>query len=75
MKDYSVKVDSVTGLSRFSNGFIIRWSGDIGFGEYTILIDENGKLIGYSECMDQGDDKSFLEGLFRDILKQIEIQK
>ena len=67
---YNIKVDGVQG---FSNGFVIQWSGDIGFGEYTIYIDTDGKLKGDSECMDRGEDKEFLEQLFHGIIEQIEM--
>ena len=57
-KKYNVKADEVEGLPY---GFIIRWSGNI------------GNWIGESECMDRGEDKSFLEHLFSSIVEQIEI--
>ena len=47
-----------------SEGAIIRWCSDIGFGEYTITRhDESGNIYGYSECMDINEDKAFLEEL------------
>lgn len=67
---HNVKVDGIRG---FSNGFAIQWYGDIGFGEYTIYVDGDGKLKGDSECMDRGKDKIFLEQLFYNIIEQIEI--
>ena len=67
---HNVRVDGIQG---FSNGFVIQWSGGIGFGEYTIYVDGDGKLKGDSECMDRGEDKEFLEQLFRNIIEQIEI--
>lgn len=67
---HNVKVDGIRG---FSNGFAIQWYGDIGFGEYTIYVDSDGKLKGDSECMDRGKDKTFLEQLFQNIIEQIEI--
>ena len=67
---HNVKVDGVQG---FSNGFVIQWSGDIGFGEYTIYVDNDGKLKGDSEYMDRDKDKAFLEQLFHNIIEQIEI--
>ena len=67
---HNIRVDGIQG---FSNGFVIQWSGDIGFGEYTIYVDNDGKLKGDSECMDRGEDKTFLEQLFCNIIEQIEI--
>ena len=69
-RKHNIKVD---GLQGFSNGFVIQWCGDIGFGENTIYVDGDGKLKGDSECMDRGEDKEFLEQLFRNIIEQIEI--
>lgn len=43
----------------FGNGFAIRWSSNIGFGEYTIK-KENGKLMAYPEFMDSNEDKTFI---------------
>lgn len=70
-KQYNITADSVQG---FSNGFVIQWSGDAGFGEYTIYIDKDGKWKGDSEYMDKGEDKSFLEHLFLSIVEQIEVR-
>ena len=70
MTEHNVKVDGIQG---FSNGFVLLWSGDIGFGEYTIYTDEDGKLKGDSECMDRGEKKDFLEQLFASIVEQIKI--
>jgi hypothetical protein len=50
-------------LEFFNNGFKILWFSDISFGEYTI-INENGKILGFSECMDSQDDKVFIKKLF-----------
>ena len=69
-KEYNVRASGVEG---FDNGFYLQWYGDIGFGEYTIIVGEDGRWIGDSECMDRGEDKSFLEHLFRNIVESIEI--
>lgn len=65
----NVKVDDIQG---FSNGFVLLWHGDKGFGEYTIY-QEDGKIKGDSEFMDSGDKKDFLKQLFASIVEQIEI--
>lgn len=70
-RKHNVNVYNVQG---FVNGFVLQWQGDIGFGEYTIHIDDDGKWHGDSECMDRGEDKSFLKQLFDDILAQIEVE-
>ncbi len=47
-------------------GFIIEWSSDIGFGEYTIYKSENdNNWCGDSECMDSNNDKEFITELMR----------
>lgn len=54
-------------------GFIISWSSDIGFGEYTIY-KENNKWYGDSECMDSNDDKEFVIQLMDIFIKELEIK-
>lgn len=52
-------------------GFKIIWSGNIGFGEYTIYRDKTeNQWYGDSECMDSNDDKWFLS-LLLDKLKEM----
>lgn len=47
-------------------GFIISWSSDIGWGEYTVYKDKDSdQWYGDSECMDRGDDKEFISELMR----------
>lgn len=71
VNDYKVKVDDV---QIRDNVIIIQWSGNIGFGEYTIWKGTpSGKLTADSECMDSGEDKAFLELLLKDIVSQIEV--
>jgi hypothetical protein len=40
----------------------ISWSSSIGFGEYDIVLENNG-IHGYSECMDTNEDKAFIKKL------------
>ena len=69
--DYKVKVDDVL---IHDNCIVIQWSGNIGFGEYTIWKDaSNGKLQADSERMDNGEDKAFLELLLKDIASKIDV--
>ena len=55
-------------------GLILEWTGNIGFGEYTIYLEgrkynqegniiEQGEISADSECMDHSDDKWFFEKL------------
>ena len=56
------------------NGFVITWSSDIGFGEYTIY-----KAVGSdewkaeSEHMDTNEDKAFLNELLKLFIEKISI--
>lgn len=43
----------------------IEWSSDCGFGQYDLVIGRDGKLHGYSECMEGTEDKYFSKELFR----------
>lgn len=55
-------------------GFVIEWSGNVGFGEYTIYRSTKGSSWhADSECMDDNEDKSFLKKLFEDLIEQITI--
>lgn len=57
------------------------WYGDIGFGQYDLVIESevspegkfNLKVVGYSECLDKGDDKGFLEKLLASLVEQVEV--
>ena len=53
-------------------GFILEWSGNIGFGEYIIYLDAKNdeEWYGDSECMDKSDDKWFLELLMKDFINK-----
>ena len=53
----------VTDIKFNEDAMIISWVSDIGWGEYWIGITEYGDLEADSECMDRGDDKSFLKEL------------
>lgn len=69
----------VNGLQPFVNseyqGFSIIWSGNIGFGEYTIYqnVDDPNKWKAESECMDSQEDKWFLKKLLENFIDQLEI--
>lgn len=73
-----MKLD-VTGVSIFKNetfplgGIIINWSGDPGFGQYTLLLKEDGTFHGESECMDRGEDKEFIRALFAKIADKMTV--
>ncbi len=53
-------------------GFIIEWSSDIGYGEYTVYKSENdNNWYGDSECMDSNDDREFITELMRLFIEKI----
>lgn len=59
-----LKVDEVRAFKNKSNqGIIISWSSTIGFGEYTLVFNPEGKITGDSERMDDGENKDFLRKL------------
>lgn len=56
-------------------GVTIRWSSDIGFGEYTIYkaIDSD-KWCADAETMDNNEDKDFIRELMRQFIDKLEIR-
>jgi len=71
---------SIKDVIPFSNerrsGFIIEWSSDIGFGEYTIYQNANSnEWQADSECMDSNEDKDFVKKLMSLFVEQITIDK
>lgn len=56
-------------------GFIIEWSSDIGFGEYTVYkSNDNNKWYGDSEFMDSNEDKEFISELMRLFVEKLLIK-
>ena len=53
---------------------ILSWSGNIGFGEYTLYTDREGKWHGDSETMDRGEDKEFIRLLLDKFVEGLEIE-
>ena len=70
---------SITSIEPFSNnslnGFVIHWSSNIGFGEYTIY-NVNGSDGWYadSEYMDTNADKAFITELMRLFIEELTIE-
>lgn len=52
-------------ITEFGSGFVIRWAGNIGFGEYTVYRREDGKWSVDSERMDDKSDHSFFDLLMK----------
>lgn len=69
-KDYKIHAVEV---NVYSNGIVINWTADIGFGEYELVKD--GKWTGYSEYMDKGEDKTFLRDLLMAFADSVEVKE
>ena len=70
---------AVDGVEAFSNdrfhGFVIAWSSDVGFGEYTVYRKKDSQeWLGDSEHMDCGNNKEFLKELLRLFVEKIIIK-
>lgn len=75
-KDIDVILDEVIPFSNeMYEGFILRWYGNIGFGEYTIHREKSGtEWKADSEHMDKQEDKSFLKELLRQMVDMVIIE-
>lgn len=69
MSNYSVSVDEIV-VNK--NTVQIYWHGSMGCGVYDLIVDGN-KIQGQSECMDKGEDKSFLKALLNDLADKVEV--
>lgn len=75
-KKIEVKVDDIKPfINEKYIGFVIKWYGNIGWGEYTIYraIDDD-QWYADSECMDTTEDKEFLTILLKDFMNKLEVQ-
>lgn len=79
MMDRSKVNVEVCDVEPFANnkykGFTLTWSGNIGFGEYTIYqnADDPDKWKADSEHMDTTEDKWFLKLLMEDFINKLEV--
>lgn len=58
-----------------NGGIGINWSGDIGFGEYVLTWDNDGKLHADTEWLDSAEDKRFTESILRLLVSEIVINE
>ena len=65
---YSVDVETRDGAL-----IDIEWVADCGFGRYLIYKTADGRMVAESECMDRGEDKTFLKSLLEKFIDEIEI--
>lgn len=57
------------------NGVIgIDWSANIGFGQYVLVMGDDGKLHADSECMDRGENKEFIKALLNKMVDEIIVE-
>lgn len=75
VSEYELKLDKVEPFanSKYS-GIVFEWSGNIGWGEYTIYREHySDEWIAESECMDRGEDKDFLRELLKQFADKIKV--
>lgn len=67
-------VDIVMGANDLNKGaMVISWNSDIGFGQYTIVVMPDGRLVADSETMDSNTDKAFVKKLMSLLVEKLEI--
>lgn len=76
-REVEIEIDDVTALKNVDGvqAIIIGWSGNIGFGEYTLYTDGKGRWHGDSEHMDKGDDKEFIRLLLDKFVERLVIDE
>lgn len=72
---YELKLDEI---GTFANskylGVVFEWSGNIGWGEYTIYRErDSDEWFAESEGMDEGEDKDFLRELLKQFADKIKV--
>lgn len=56
-----------------NGGIGVYWSGDIGFGEFCLYWEDDGKLHADTEYLDKDNDKRFTEAILKLLVKEIVI--
>lgn len=59
--------------NEWGSGVLLSWTSDIGFGQYTLYRDKNGKFAADSEHMDSNEDKDFIKELMRLFIEKLRI--
>ena len=54
---------------------IIEWSSNIGWGRYDLVLEDDGMLHAYTECMDKGDDKEFTKAILEKLVEKIVVEE
>ena len=74
IKDLTINDIDFWGENKLCNGGIrIYWSADIGFGTLDIVKDNKNNILGHTERMCDNDDKKFIELIFNEIIKNINV--
>lgn len=71
MSKYRLEIIDIVPF-KTGSGFIIKWMGSDGFGEYKIY-KEGDKIYGDSEYMDNQDRKTFLNMLLEKLIEEVEV--
>lgn len=77
MEIKNLKIDKIliTKTSTCPDGLIcIDWSANVGFGEYTLVLEKDGMLHAYTESMDNGENKEFSKAILAELLNKIVIE-
>jgi hypothetical protein len=53
----------------------ISWNSDIGFGQYDLILQEDGSIKGDSEYMDINEDKAFISELMKLFVDKIKLEE
>ena len=75
VSEHELKLDKI---EPFANaqflGITFEWSGNIGWGEYTIYKShDSDKWLAESEGMDRGEDKDFLRELLKQFADEVKV--
>lgn len=75
IKNLEIDKILITKTSTCPNGIIcIDWSANVGFGEYTLVLEKDGMLHAYTENMDNGENKEFSKAILTELLNKIVIE-
>ena len=75
-REVEIEIDDVTATKNVDGTeyIIIGWSGNIGFGEYSLYNDADSDVWkADSESMDRGDDKEFIRLLLDKFVEGLEV--
>lgn len=56
-----------------NGGIGVSWVGDIGFGQFTLVWEDDGSLHADTECLDSDDDRLFTETILKLLAQRVVI--